>query len=117
MAKTLAELQSDIEAHEAAATPGTASEAIFGVLLELVTILQQDKAPQSDKACDAKVADLNAKLSALSQQLNNQLNHQAQILQATKDALHIGQDKTMAQMPDIAAGIYADSQKWKDTIK
>jgi hypothetical protein len=96
MARTLSEVQADIDAH---ATPGTQTEVIYELMGELTRFLEKGNAPPSSD-CDSKLAALN-----------KVINDQNRILQATKDALHIGDTKTMNQMPEEAARIYTESQK------
>lgn len=112
--KTLSELQSDIEAREAAASPGTASEAIYGVLIELLEILQNDKPSQGDKASDSKeIASLKAHIT----KLDGTINWQADIMQKTKAALAMPDEITFVNMPGYAGSVLADALKWKETVR
>lgn len=79
--KTLAELQSDIEAHEAAATPGSSSETIYGLLVEFCQTLSAGK--YEEPGAQAQIAELKKKIDALQSLLDND----AKTFQAIKLAL------------------------------
>jgi len=57
-----------------------------------------------------------AKLQAQIHSLDNLLNVQAEILQMVKDALELGDDKTMAQLPEHAAGVMRELAHYKDEM-
>jgi len=111
---TLEQIQQRIRELAAPYRPHPAVRIGENIACDFITEIRRiaGELPGAPAAPNPEIVLLQAKV----QSLDSLLNVQAEILQLVKAALELGADKTMAQLPEHAAGVMRELAHYKDEM-